>query len=133
MEKRSRRENFKKLYDIFKPYEDYFYLPKATEKADPCWFGFLLVTKPSAPFKKQEFVRHMEKAKIQTRSYFTGNALYHPAYQEMAKDYDDLDAKFPNAHVVTMGSVFFGTYIGLSDEKIEYIKKTVNNFFEGLE
>jgi CDP-6-deoxy-D-xylo-4-hexulose-3-dehydrase len=128
----ARRNNFNKLYKIFKPYEKYFYLPKATEKADPCWFGFLLVTKPDAPFEKQQFVRHMEKAKIQTRSYFTGNALYHPAYQEMAKQYEDLDAVFPNAHTVTMGSVFLGTYIGLTDEKISYIKKTVDKFFEGL-
>jgi CDP-6-deoxy-D-xylo-4-hexulose-3-dehydrase len=128
----ARRENFQKLYKIFEPYSEYFYLPKATEKADPCWFGFLLVTKPGAPFKKQDFVRHMEKAKIQTRSYFTGNALYHPAYQEMAKDYENLDQTFPNAHIVTMGSVFLGTYIGLTDEKISYIKQTVDNFFKDV-
>ena len=50
----------------------------------------------------------------------------------MAKQYEDLDAVFPNAHTVTMGSVFLGTYIGLTDEKISYIKKTVDEFFEGL-
>ena len=74
----------------------------------------------------------MEGAKIQTRSYFTGNALYHPAYQELARDYGDLDSKFPNAWLVTMGSVFLGTYIGLTDDKLAYIKEAVDQFFEGL-
>jgi CDP-6-deoxy-D-xylo-4-hexulose-3-dehydrase len=128
----ARRANFAKLYDIFKPYEEYFYLPAATEKADPCWFGFLLITKPSAPFEKQDFVQHMENAKIQTRSYFTGNALYHPAYQKLATEYTDLREEFPNAHLVTIGSVFLGTFIGLTDEKIEYIKETVDSFFKDI-
>ena len=128
----ARRENFNKLHDIFKPYEEYFHLPVATDKADPCWFGFLLVTRPNAPFEKQDFVNHMEGAKIQTRSYFTGNALYHPAYQPLASEYGDLKKKFPNAHLVTEGSVFLGTFIGLTDEKINYIKQTVDAFFENI-
>lgn len=129
----ARRKNFDKLYQIFKPYEEYLYLPKATEKSDPCWFGFLLVVKPDAPFKKEEFVRHMEWARIQTRSYFTGNALYHPAYKHIACEHEDLKSEFPNAHVVTLGSVFLGTFIGLTDDKLEHIKNTVDFFFSRID
>lgn len=126
----SRRENFSSLYDIFEPYEEYFHLPKATEKSDPCWFGFLLLTKSDAPFTKQEFVDHMETNKIQTRSYFTGNALYHPAYKEYAEEYDDLESVFPNAHLATEGSVFLGTFAGYTEDKIQYIKEVVDSFME---
>jgi CDP-4-dehydro-6-deoxyglucose reductase, E1 len=125
----ARRQNFKKLYSVFEEYEDYFYLPKATKKSDPCWFGFLLLVKDNDVFTKQEFVDFMEENKIQTRSYFTGNALYHPAYKDLVEPGVDLPTKFPVAHLATTSSVFLGTYIGYTDEKINYIKKTVSRFF----
>ena len=128
----ARRKNFDKLYDIFAPYEKYFHLPKATEKSDPCWFGFLLTIRPDAPFEKHQFVNHMENNKIQTRSYFTGNALYHPAYAALAKEYGDLKKNFPNADVVTTSSLFLGTFIGITEEKLDYIKKVVDEFFERI-
>jgi len=126
----SRRENFSSLYEIFEPYSEFLYLPQATKKSDPCWFGFLLLVKPDAPFTKQQFVDHMEENKIQTRSYFTGNALYHPAYKQYAEGYDNLEASFPNAHLATEGSVFLGTFAGYTREKIDYIKKVVDRFME---
>ena len=47
-------------------------------------------------FSKNELVDHLEAAKIQTRSYFTGNALFHPAYVDEAKKYKDPRNDFPN-------------------------------------
>jgi CDP-6-deoxy-D-xylo-4-hexulose-3-dehydrase len=129
----SRRDNFAKLYDIFKPYEKYLHLPEATDKSDPCWFGFMLVVKDNDLFTKQEFVNYMEFNKIQTRSYFTGNALYHPAYQNLVEPGTDLKAKYPNAHIATESAFFLGTFIGYDDEKLEYVKSTVDFFFETLE
>ena len=126
----ARRENFDKIYSIFEKYEDHFHLPKATEKADPCWFGFLLLVKDNDSFTKQDFVDYMEYNKIQTRSYFTGNVLYHPAYAHLRPEGVDLEERYPNAHIATASSVFLGTYIGYTDEKIEYIKKVVDTFME---
>lgn len=125
----ARRDNFSKLYQIFNKYEEYFHLPKATEKSDPCWFGFLLIVKDNPYFKKQDFVNFMEESKIQTRSYFTGNALYHPAYKDFVYPEQNLKADYPNAHLATAGSVFLGTHIGYSQDKINYIQKCVDAFF----
>ena len=126
----ARKVNFDKLYNIFKPYEKFFHLPEATENADPSWFAFLLTIKEDAPFSRQEFVSHLENAKIQTRSYFSGNILYHPGYYHMAFQYGDLKERFPNAHLATYNSFFLGTFIGLTDEKINYIKNSVDIFFK---
>ena len=128
----ARRENFGKLKAIFEPYEQYFHMPVATEKADPCWFAFLLTIKEDAPFSRFDIVGHLEKDKIQTRSYFSGNILAHPGYIHMSSDYGDMDETFPNAQLVTTNSFFLGTYAGLSDDKISYIKNSVDSFFEGL-
>ena len=76
-----------------------------------------------------EFVDHLERAKIQTRTYFTGNVLYHPAYTHLTEDSANLREEFPNAHIVTENSFFLGTYAGITDEKLQYIKHVVDEFF----
>ena len=90
----------------------------------------MVIVKDNPHFKKQDLVNFLEKNKIQTRSYFTGNCLYHPAYSEYAKKYPNLLERFPNAHIATKDTFFMGTYIGVTDEKIKYIRDVVNNFFE---
>tara|TARA_Y100000310_G_scaffold299353_1_gene334144 strand:- start:155 stop:1486 length:1332 start_codon:yes stop_codon:yes gene_type:complete len=126
----ARRINFKKLSDIFAPYGKYFHLPASNDKSDPNWFAYLLTIKEDAPFSRHEFVAHMEENKIQTRSYFSGNILYHPGYSHLKSDYGDLKEEFSNAHLVTTNSFFLGTFVGIDDKKIKYIKKIVDKFFE---
>lgn len=128
----ARRRNFDRLCEIFKPYGQYLHLPEATEKADPCWFAFLMTVKEGAPFSRAQIVGHFEKNKIQTRSYFAGNILAHPGYNHLAEPYGDLAATFPVAKVVTFNSFFLGTFIGLTEEKLNYIQSVADSFFEGL-
>ena len=125
-----RKENFEKLTKVFEPYQDIFYLPKAMEKSDPSWFGFLLTLKDGVNFNRLQFVNHLERNRIQTRSYFTGNCLYHPAYADIAKDYKDIKGQFPIAHKVTFDTLFLGTFAGITDDKIAHIKETVDEFFK---
>ena len=125
----ARRKNWQRLRSIFEPYEGYFHLPIATAKSDPCWFAFLLTIKDEAPFTRFNIVNHLEDAKIQTRSYFSGNILSHPGYYHMAKNYGDMNVEFANAQLVTTNSFFLGTYIGLTEDKLDYIQKTVDGFF----
>jgi len=125
---KARRNNFNELIKIFKPYEEYFYLPKATEGADPCWFGFLITLKDEAPFTKKELVDHFESNKIQTRSYFTGNCLYHPAYSDFYEKYKDV--QFPNADKATKDTLFLGTFKGIDQDKIIYINEVLVKFME---
>ena len=129
----ARKKNFNKLYEIFKPYERHFHLPCATENSDPSWFAFLLTIREHASFSRHDIVTHLERAKIQTRSYFSGNILYHPGYNHMAAEFEDLKGRFPNAHLVTCNSFFLGTFIGITDEKIDYLKAIVDEFFVGVE
>jgi CDP-6-deoxy-D-xylo-4-hexulose-3-dehydrase len=124
---KARRDNFKKLSNIFQKYEDYFFLPKATEKADPCWFGFMPLVKENDLFNRHDFVQFLETNKIQTRPYFTGNIFYHPAYE-----YLDDGKNYPNADYATKNSIMMGTYIGIDDAKIKRIEKVVEDFFKSL-
>tara|TARA_E500000318_G_C3477723_1_gene179173 strand:- start:61 stop:735 length:675 start_codon:yes stop_codon:yes gene_type:complete len=128
----ARRKNFNRMKDIFEPYKQYFHLPEATEKADPCWFAFLMTVREDAPFKRHQIVTHLENNRVQTRSYFAGNILAHPGYAELAEDYGDLREEFPVASHVTLNSFFMGTFIGLTEEKLDYIQKVVDDFFKDM-
>jgi CDP-6-deoxy-D-xylo-4-hexulose-3-dehydrase len=127
-----RRHNFNRMLSIFSKYENFVYLPKALDKADPSWFGFLITLKDDCPFAKNDLVEHLENAKIQTRSYFTGNALFHPAYQELAEKYENPREQFPVATKSTRDTFFLGVYPGITDEQLDYIETVVDKFFSKL-
>ena len=127
-----RKHNFKRLYNIFDQYPDYFYLPTVHDKADVSWFGYLVTLKDGLHFTKSQMVDAMEEAKIQTRSYFTGNALFHPAYEELAQDYADPKNQFPIATKSTLDTFFLGVYPGITDAQLDYIEEVVHDFLKNV-
>ena len=127
-----RRSNFKRMYNIFKKYKDLVYLPETLDKADPSWFGYLITLKDNCGFNKNDLVEHLENAKIQTRSYFTGNALFHPAYEELAANYENPREQFPIATKSSKDTFFMGVYPGLTKEQLDYIEIVVDEFFQNL-
>lgn len=128
---RLRKNNFSKLKDIFMQYEEYFIIPKATEKSDPSWFAFPLTIKDSSKFNRFDICGFMEDNKIQTRPYFGGNLMLQPAYQSY---YDSTLAKneFANATKATTDTFFLGCSPVITNNQIEYIKIVVDNFFKTL-
>ncbi len=127
-----RKYNFDRMFNILNKYSDYLHLPSKHEKSDVSWFGFLITLKDNVPFKKQDLVDHIEQAKIQTRSYFTGNALFHPAYEELAKNYTDPALQFPVATKSTKDTFFMGVYPGITDAQLDYIEVVVDEFFKNI-
>lgn len=125
-----RKHNHQRLTNIFKKYEEYFILPKATEHSDPSWFAFALTIKEDAPFKRKNIVDYLETAKIQTRPYFAGNIMLQPAYTGLM-DPNYIVNNFPNARKVTTDTFFLGTSPVITDEQIDYIENVVDTFIKG--
>ena len=123
-----RKSNFKRLHKIFSKYPRLFHLPTTYEKADVSWFGFLITLKEGLSFTKSQLVDHLESSKIQTRSYFTGNALFHPAYLDLAKEYKDPRNDFPIATKSTIDTFFMGVWPGMTEEQLDYIEEVVHKF-----
>jgi CDP-4-dehydro-6-deoxyglucose reductase, E1 len=123
-----RRRNHKAIVDIFKAYEDYFILPKATKKSDPDWFAVALTLKDGIHFTRAEFCQYLEKNKIQTRPYFAGNIMLQPGYSHLI-DSKEVIEKFPVSRKVTTDTFFLGCSPVITLEQIEYIKSVVDRFF----
>jgi len=123
----ARKKNFKQLYSIFEAYKSYFILPKATEYANPSWFGFPVLVKDSAPFSRGDIVQFLEDNKIATRMLFAGNLIKQPAYRQIKyRVYSSLS----NTDKVMNSLFWLGVYPGLNNEMLLYIKNTLRKFMD---
>lgn len=126
-----RKENYKQLFSIFEKYEDYFYVPRATEKSDPSWFAFPLTLKQNIGFNRNDIVQYLEQNSIQTRPYFAGNVMLQPAYDHLV-DANKIKTEYPNATYAMLNTFFLGTSPVITSEQIDYIGQKVKEFMDKL-
>jgi len=125
-----RKHNFRLLKEGLIKHSEYFILPEATPGSDPSWFAFPITVKEDAPFSRNEIVNYLESNKIMTRMLFGGNLIRQPAYQGVKyRVVGDLK----NSDIVLNNTFFIGVYPGITDEMIEYILHTFDNFIEEKE
>jgi CDP-6-deoxy-D-xylo-4-hexulose-3-dehydrase len=122
-----RRRNYALLFDIYKDYEEFFHLPRATSKSDPSWFAFPLTIRKDAPFTRGDIVDYLEENLIQTRPYFAGNIMLQPAYSHLMDPQEAKD-NYPNATHAMTHTFFHGTSPVITPEQIEYIGNVVRGF-----
>jgi CDP-6-deoxy-D-xylo-4-hexulose-3-dehydrase len=121
----ARKRNFKFLYKVFKKYGNYFMLPQAEQHSDPSWFGFPVLVKDAAPFRRVDIINYLEDKKIATRMLFGGNLLKQPAYKKMKYR---VAGNLKNTDLVMNSLFWIGVYPGLTRSMLSYIEKTLYNF-----
>lgn len=95
------------------------------------WFGFMMLVKPSAPFTKSEFARHLDKHKIGNRMMFGGNLVRQPAFVQLKKDHPEafrVVGSLEGADCIMNEAIFVGTYPGLTQEMLGYIIEVIQQF-----
>jgi CDP-6-deoxy-D-xylo-4-hexulose-3-dehydrase len=125
---KERKNNFNRLFEGLKKYSKYFILPKWSSKADPSWFGLPLTVNEKAPFSRNEITGFLELKKIATRNLFAGNILRHPAYKNLNSEYR-VYGSLQNTDKVLNNTFWIGVYPGLSEEMIDYIISTFEEYF----
>lgn len=123
-----RKHNFHRLFEGLKRYEHHLILPHWSERADVSWFAFPITMRPDAPFTRQELVRWLEDARIETRLLFAGNILKQPGYRDMKCR---LVGKLENSDLVMRNSFFIGVYPVLDDVRISYMLDKFEEFLVG--
>jgi len=122
-----RKENFRLLFNGLKQYNEYFVLPKTTTNSDPSWFGFPILGKENAPFRRDEIVGYLEENRIAARMLFGGNLLKQPAYGGARYRLSD---SIKNTELVMNDLIWIGVYPGLRPMMIEYIVSKFNKFLD---
>ena len=124
-----RKENHAILSEMFKEFEEYFILPKATENSEPSWFGFMLTVREGSRVDRNKFVEYLEQNKIGTRLFFGGNLLRQPAYFNLNyRKIDDLK----NTDLIMNNSFWLGVWPGLNQIHYDYIINTVRKYISSL-
>ncbi|MCF7907825.1 MAG: lipopolysaccharide biosynthesis protein RfbH [Candidatus Omnitrophica bacterium] len=124
-----RRKNFDYLYKNLSQYDKYIAFPKVSNKSKVSWFGFPVLIKSDAPFKRIELVRYLEKNKIATRMLFGGNLTKQPAYQGIKYR---VSGSLNNTNLVMDNLFWIGVYPGITKDKLDYIAKIFSYFFKKL-
>lgn len=116
-----RRMNYETLVTYFQDYPDEVQIVGEKPGAETSWFGLPIVC--SNPKIKHGLQQHLETAGIQTRNYFAGNLLLHPAYRHLGKATD-----YPNAYEVLKRVFFLGTAPTLTYDDLCYVGRTIHSF-----
>jgi CDP-4-dehydro-6-deoxyglucose reductase, E1 len=122
-----RRQNHKKLFELLKPFEEFFILPQATPNSNPSWFGFMLTIRPNINIERTELIEFLESKKIGTRLFFSGNMTKQPAYINVQKRvFGDLK----NTNLVMNNSFWIGIWPGIKEIHLEYYKNVFLEFLK---
>ena len=125
----SRNKNWRTLYQELKQYDEYFYLPRATEESEPSWFGFILTLKEDVPFTRNDIVYHLENNKIATRTLFSGNILHHPGFENMEHR---IHMDLRNTDYIMNNTFWIGVWPGLTEEMMDFIISQFHSFFKSV-
>lgn len=124
----ARERAFKRHYEFFRPYENWFVLPKQLPGSRTGWLAFALTIRPDAPFTRREMQIYLEERNIQTRPVFTGNILRQPAMADV-ESRTSADG-YPVADDVMRGGILIACHHGLDDPQIDYMHETFSDFAE---
>lgn len=120
-----RRYNFDRLKASLKKVSGKLILPEPCKNSKPSWFGFLITCKEE--INKNKVVQYLESKGVQTRMLFAGNLIKQPCFDNIRKDGQDY--RVVGELVITdriMNDTFWvGVYPGMTDEKIDYMAKTI--------
>lgn len=119
-----RKQNFERLYRGLEHFSDRLILPECDDRADPAWFAFPITVQGG--LRRDVIVQWLESANIETRQIFGGNILMQPGYRDISKR---VSGSLERSDRVMRDSFFIGVYPGLTDEMIDYVVKTFEEFF----
>ncbi len=103
---------------------------------EPSWFGFMILVKPAARFRRTDLARALDAAKIGNRMLFGGNLVRQPAFVDLKREAAAQGLPEPfrivgdltGADRIMNDAIFVGTYPGLDHERLAYIAATVSRF-----
>jgi len=98
-------------------------IPLSERNSTVSWFGVPIICCNDE--LKLKLVSFLEANKIQTRNYFAGNILMHPAYRDLGNFRD-----YPNANEVLERVFFLGTSPSYSETTFDYIEDVMKKWQE---
>ncbi len=124
---RIRQQNWKYLREQLDDLKDVLILPEAAENSEPSWFGFLISVKPESGLSRNKVTRYIEEHNVQTRLLFSGNIIYHPAFDQIrGTDAYRVIGDLHNSDFIVNNTFWIGVYPGMTKAKLDYMVQMVH-------
>lgn len=116
-----RRQNFRMLKEGLADLQDRLILPEAARNSDPSWFGFLITCREG--IRRDDVVKALESANIQTRMLFAGNLTKHPCFDQMRERGSGyrIVGDLKQTDRIMNDSFWIGVYPGMDEARISYM------------
>jgi len=121
---------FEQHSQFFKKYKEFLILPKQLKGSKTGWLAYPLVIRDEAPFTRTELQIYLENRNIQTRTIFTGNILRQPCFSQKKVPFKRQKEELVYADSVMRGGILLACHHGLTQEMLEHIHQTIDNFFK---
>ena len=116
-----RRENAKYFQELFGN-DDRFIIQKEIETSS--WFGFSFLINENSGIKRENVIKALTDANIDTRPIVAGNF----ARKEVVKWFDyEILGDLPNSDYVYKNGFFVGNHQFDIKDKLDYLKRILNN------
>ena len=122
---KSRKNNFKYIYEGLKSHKDRLILPEATENSDPSWFGFPITLRNNISTTRTELLRNLDKKKIGFRLLFSGNVTKQPYMME--KKFRVV-GNLNNTSTIMNNTFWIGLYPGLTHAELDFVTEQIKKF-----
>lgn len=102
-------------------------------RADCSWFGFMMLVRPTAPFRRRDLAVALDAAKIGNRMLFGGNLVRQPVFATLRQQRPDafrVVGDLAGADCTMNEAIFIGTYPGLSRPMLDYMVESIRGFVQ---
>jgi CDP-6-deoxy-D-xylo-4-hexulose-3-dehydrase len=121
----ARKANFDFLVNRLKSCEEFLLLPRATEMADPSWFGFAITLKENCPVNRTDLLTYLDQQKIGSRMLFAGNLTCQPC---MVDKVFRVSGELINTNIIMNNTFWLGVYPGITEEMLEFVAAKIESF-----
>jgi CDP-6-deoxy-D-xylo-4-hexulose-3-dehydrase len=125
----ARKRNWAYLREALAPLSERLVLPEPTPGSDPSWFGFLMTVREDAGVTRDEMVRALEDAKVQTRALFAGNLTRHPCFDGMRERGEGyrIAGDLTNTDRIMRDSLWIGVYPGMTEPMLAHMARVITD------
>lgn len=103
--------------------------PDVPAGGEPAWFALPMVLKNGAPFKRREFVNHLESHGVETRPLVAGNLARHPVACLFKESFL---GSFPGADALHDRGLYIGLSPMTSDQDFDRMISVVEDFLSSF-
>lgn len=120
-----RKLNFAYLHDRLSGCAEFLLLPKASEHADPSWFGFPITLRENGPVSRTDLLNYLDQEKVGTRMLFAGNLIKQPYMKERLYR---VHGVLKNSDRIMADTFWIGVQPALTQDMMDYAASKIEAF-----